>query len=217
MAIKFGDVEGKAKKDSSYKYKDGDNVLRLVGDVLPRYLYWIKGKNNKDIPVECLSFDREKEKFTNVETDWVRHFFPELKCSWAYAVQAIDSEGKLIVVDLKKKLFEQIKTAAEDLGDPTDPVTGWDVNFKRVKTGPLAYNVEYTLQVLRCKKRPLTEAELALVAEMKSMDELRPRATAEDQKKFIEEVILGGKDADAPAELGGGASVPGESVDDIPL
>ena len=39
------------------------------------------------------------------------------------------------VVNLKKKLWEQIITAAEDLGDPTDPESGWDVQFKRVKTG----------------------------------------------------------------------------------
>jgi len=50
-------------------------------------------------------------------------------------------------------------TAAEDLGDPTDPETGWDVMFKRVKTGPLPYNVEYQLQVLKCKPRALDDDE----------------------------------------------------------
>lgn len=125
MGIKFGDVEGKAKKNASYTYKDGENVLRLVGDVLPRYLYWLKSSDGKDIPMECLAFDRSEEKFTNQEVDWVRKKFPELKCSWAYAIQAIDPvEKKLILVNLKKKLFEQIKTAAEDLGDPTDVDTG---------------------------------------------------------------------------------------------
>lgn len=124
MGIKFGDAEGKAKKGADQlAYKDGENVVRLFGEVLPRYVYWVKGKNNKDIPVECLAFDREKEKFTNIEKDWVREYFPELKCGWAYSMQGI-ADGKVQVVNLKKKLFEQIKNAAEDLGDPTDPDTG---------------------------------------------------------------------------------------------
>ena len=124
MALKFGEAQGSAKKSSidQYTYKEGDNVFRLVGDILPRYVYWIKGENGKNIPMECLAFDRNTETFNNKETDHVRSFFPELKCGWAYAIQAIDpQDGKVKVVNLKKKLMEQIMVAAEDLGDPTDP------------------------------------------------------------------------------------------------
>lgn len=213
MAIKFGEVAGKAKKGANqYVFKDGENVIRLFGDVLPRYVYWVKGKNGKDVPVECLSFDRNKEKFTNMEKDWVREYFPELKCSWAYVVQGYDvSEKKPVVINLKKKLFEQIRTAAEDLGDPTDPETGWDVVFKKTKTGALAFNVEYTLSVLRCKKRALTDEELEIVNSAPSIDELVPRLTPEEQKKFLDESVMGeesGSGEDVPSEL--------ESADDIP-
>ena len=86
--------------------------------------------------MECLSFDRNSERFNNQEKDWVREYYPDLKCGWSYATQCIDN-GEVKVVNLKKKLWEQIITAAEDLGDPTDPETGWDICFKRVKTGPL--------------------------------------------------------------------------------
>lgn len=213
MAIKFGEVAGKAKKGANqYVFKDGENVIRLFGDVLPRYVYWVKGKNGKDVPVECLSFDRNKEKFTNMEKDWVREYFPELKCSWAYVVQGYDvSEKKPVVINLKKKLFEQIRSAAEDLGDPTDPETGWDVVFKKTKTGALAFNVEYTLSVLRCKKRALTDEELEIVNSAPSIDELVPRLTPEEQKKFLDESVMGeesGTGEDVPSEL--------ESADDIP-
>jgi hypothetical protein len=34
------------------------------------------------------------------------------------------ADKKPVVINLKKKLFEEILTAAEDLGDPTDVVTG---------------------------------------------------------------------------------------------
>ena len=160
MAIKFNQHKGSAQKNSisSFQYRDGDNQFRLVGDILARYVYWIKGENEKDIPLECLSFDRNLETFNNKEKDWVREYYPDLKCGWSYATQCIDN-GVVKVVNLKKKLWEQIITAAEDLGDPTDPTTGWDVKFKRVKTGPLPYNVEYQLQVLKCKHRELDETE----------------------------------------------------------
>lgn len=190
----FGDSNGSAIKNSAeaYKYKDGENTVRLVGGVLPRYMYWLKGTNNKDIPVECLSFSREKEKFDNLEKDHVKDYFPDLKCSWAYAMLCIDpTDGKAKVLNLKKKLFEQIKNAAEDLGDPTDPNTGWDIVFKKVKTGALAYNVEYTLSVLRCKNRALTEDELAAVAKSKKIEELIPRNTPEEIKALLEKITSG--------------------------
>jgi hypothetical protein len=205
MAISFSNTKGMAQsnKVDSYVYKDGDNVVRLVGGVLPRYVYWVKGSNNKDIPIECLAFNRETEKFDNKDTDYVQKYFPEVKCSWRYVVNCIDpTDGKVKALNLKKKMFEQIITAASDLGDPTDVTTGWPIAFKRVKTGPLAYNVEYQLQVLRCKPCALSAAELAAVAEAQTIDEKYPRQSAEEIKALLEKITSndsGDADADADA------------------
>jgi len=203
MALSFKNTKGKAQsnKVDSYEYKDGENIIRLVGGVLPRYIYWLKGTNNKDIPVECLAFSREKEKFDNVEKDHVTEYFPESKCSWSYSVNCIDPKSqKVVALNLKKKLFEQIVTAAEDLGDPTDYETGWDVVFKRVKTGPLAYNVEYTLQVLRCKPRPLTAEERAIADAAKPIDEKFVRPTEADVKALLEKITSNQEeDGDSPS------------------
>lgn len=201
MAISFNKSKGAAQKSSitSYGYRDGDNTVRLVGDVLARYVYWIEGKNGKNIPFECLSFDRNEERFNNKEKDWVREYYPDLKCGWSYAMQCIDG-GEVKVINLKKKLFEAILTAAEDLGDPTDPESGWDIKFKRVKTGPLPYNVEYQLQVLKCKARPLDESELALLEGLKSMDDVMPRPTPDAQKALLDEIREeGGEEVDEEA------------------
>ena len=189
MAISFNQQKGSAQKTSikSYQYTDGDNKMRLCGDILARYVYWIKGENDKNIPLECLSFDRNTESFNNKETDWVRNYYPDLKCGWSYATQCIDN-GKVKVVNLKKKLWEQIITAAEDLGDPTDPDTGWDVCFKKVKTGPLPYNVEYQLQALKCKPSALSEDDKALYADLKSMDDVMPRPTPDAQKELLDRI-----------------------------
>lgn len=195
MALDFKNTKGKAIKSAveSYTYTDGENTVRIFGGVLPRYVYWLKGTNDKDIPVECLAFNREKEKFDNLEVDHVQEYFPDAKCQWSYSVNCIDpKDGKAKVLNLKKKLFEQIITAAEDLGDPTDPEAGWDIVFKRSKTGPLAFNVEYTLQVLRCKKRPLTAAEKEIIAKEPEIDTKYVRPTSEEVKALLEKITKGG-------------------------
>jgi hypothetical protein len=200
MALSFKQTKGKAQKSSveSYEYKDGENTVRLVGGVLPRYVYWVKGTNNKDIPIECLAFNREKEKFDNLEKDWVPEYHSDLKCSWSYAVNCIDPrDGKVKVLNLKKKLFEQILTAAEDLGDPTDYDSGWDVVFKRTKTGPLAFNVEYTLQVLRCKPRALSDSERELADKAQLIDEKYPRSTPDEIKALLDKLAAGNDEDEA--------------------
>ena len=215
MALSFKQTKGKAQsnKVESYEYKDGENTVRLVGGVLPRYIYWLKGTNNKDIPVECLAFSREKEKFDNVEKDAVPEFFPDAKCSWSYSVNCIDPKsGKVVALNLKKKLFEQIVTAAEDLGDPTDYDTGWDVVFKRVKTGPLAFNVEYTLQVLRCKPRALTPEERAMADAAKSIDEKFPRPTEAEVRALLEKITT---NQETDGDEAGGDEAEREAVKDL--
>lgn len=200
MALKFGETKGKAVKKSveAYEYKDGENVVRLVGGVLPRYVYWLKGTNNKDIPVECLAFDRDKEKFTNMEVDHVPQYFPDKKCSWAYSINCIDpKDGKVKALNLKKKLFEQIISTAEDLGaDPTDYDSGFDIVFKRTKTGPLPFNVEYTLSVLKCKVRSLTAEERAAADSAEDIDSKFPRPTPEEVKAALEKIVAGAVEGD---------------------
>ena len=195
MALKFGQSKGGAVKDraDSYTYKDGENKVRLVGDLLARYVYWVKGENDKPLPFECLAFNRENEKFDSAEVDHVKKFYPDMKCSWAYAVQCIDlASGELKILNLKKKLMAQILSTADDLeSDPTDPENGFDIVFEKKKTGPLPINVEYTVKALKCKKRALTGEENEIVANLKSMDEVLPRPTADAQKLLLEKLQNG--------------------------
>ena len=73
----------------------------MVGDILPRYVYWIKGENAKNIPMECLSFNRSTETFDNKEKDYVKEYYPEMKCGWSYAIQCIDpKDGQVKVLNL---------------------------------------------------------------------------------------------------------------------
>ena len=209
MAKSFSNTKGSASKGPSlYKMKE-QNSVRLFGPIQPRYLYWI---NN--FPVECLSFDREEEKFTNKEKDWVKEFYPDLKCTWSYSINCIDlSDNKVKVFNFKKTLLEQIKNTAEDLGDPTSVTDGWDVVFR--KTGNTKLNTTYSLQALKCKVRPLTEEELKLIEEAPSIDEALPRLTPDQVKELLENLVSKdkGKAEESSEELAEHAS---ELVDDIP-
>ena len=95
--------------------------------------------------------------------------------------------------------MDQILVAAEDLGDPTDVDAGWDIHFKRTKTGPNVYNVEYTLQTLKCQKgiRPLTDDEKSAVSAATPIDELLARPTPDAQKELLERIMSAGAGADA--------------------
>jgi hypothetical protein len=196
-ALSFGKVKGESSKDKvpSYKMKDGNNKVRIVGGVLARYIYWVPNKGGTNSPVECLAFDRNEEKFTNVEKDWVKEYFPDLKAEWAYASLVIDTatdEPSIVIFNHKKKLLKSIIDVVEDLGDPSDIEKGWDVAFSRAKTGPKVYNVEYTLQPLKCKERALTEAERALVEAHPTIDEVLKRPDPESIKKYLDEIRAGG-------------------------
>lgn len=201
MAISFKNTKGKAQsnKVDAYEYKDGENTVRLVGGVLPRYIYWVKGSNNKDIPIECLAFSRDKEKFDNLEKDHVPAYFPDLKCSWSYTVNCIDpKDGKVKALNLKKKLFEQILSTAADLElDPTDFDEGFDIVFNRAKTGPLAFNISYDLKPLKCKKRTLTADERAAAEAAKNIDEKYPRPTEAEVLALLEKITSNTEDGDA--------------------
>ena len=73
---KFTDLEGKAKKmgPDRMKFVDGLNTFRIVSGIVPGYKYWMKTKDGMSVPMDCLSFDRELEQFTNKVKDWVKHY-----------------------------------------------------------------------------------------------------------------------------------------------
>lgn len=208
MAIAFNDVNGSAKKGGTFmKLEDGENKFRMVGGVLPRYLYWVKNQDNKNLPFECLGFDRQLEKFTNLEKDHVQATVKDpksgepIKCSWAYAVQVINRKtGKLEILNLKKKMFEALIKYCKDTGsDPTCINEGFDVVVDRKKTGTFAYNVDYDInqvKMMTAGKSALNEEELELIKDLKSIDEVIPRPTSDEQKVALD-AFLSGTPADS--------------------
>ena len=106
MALSFKNTKGKAQsnKVESYEYKDGENTVRLIGGVLPRYIYWLKGTNNKDIPVEFVNGSAEVRNFGDyfspvwpVASDDVAVHFESSELTWgqlvARALELADQYG----------------------------------------------------------------------------------------------------------------------------
>lgn len=218
MALDFSKINGSAIKGGDfYKLTDGENRFRMVGGVVPRYLYWVKSGSD-NVPFECLSFDREQEKFTNIEQDWVQDLvqvpskdkpgtMEQIRCSWAYACLVVDVEdNKVKILNLKKKMFEQIIANASKLGDPTDVDNGYDIVVNRVKTGPHAFNVEYQLDVLEMadasNRKALSDEVKALIAETDTIDKQLVRDTSDEQKAKLDKILnKGGSTPDAASNI----------------
>ena len=146
---------------------DTPTKIRLVGGVLPRYVYWVSTNEGKRFPVECLRFSREKESFTDAPdpiTDKVSKEVYNDKPSFAYVAQCIDrADGKVKLFDLKSTIYNAIIDYAqnEEYGNPADADKGYDLTIKKTKTGPQPMNVQYSVTAGRSIS-PLTEEEKKL-------------------------------------------------------
>lgn len=208
--ISFGNLNGGAKK-SNVKYmklENGDNTFRILPNtILPGYTYWVKGANGKDLPFNCLQYVSKDEKFDNslqcpVKDANIKDGKGEdLRCQWSYKCQVINrATGAVEVLQLKKGILSDIISVAQQLAfDPTDLETGADFTVTRKKTGPLPFNVEYTLQQLKCKQAPVSDADKELLVDLKSIEELFPAETYEAQKERLTKHLTGAQDSDEPA------------------
>lgn len=166
----------------------GDTRVRLVGDVMPRYCYWVVTKEGKKMPVECLQFDRDSESFNNSAKDPFKEIDPDIysdKPQFSYVCNVIDrADNQIKLFDLRSTIYSQIVDYATnpDYGSPADPENGYDITIKKEKTGPLPQNVKYTIIPAR-NNSPITEEEKAL--ELFDLSKIYKRQTYDDQKEWL--------------------------------
>jgi hypothetical protein len=187
------------------KLENGENTFRIVGDILRRYIYWVKSPAGKAVCFECLSFNRDLEKFDNKIQDHVPTFYPN-KTDFHGKVVIDRKDGKLKELHLKKTMFEDlIKVASkkspvtkQPFGDPTDPVTGWDISVNKEKTGPAVMNVKYSVDAFSPINgaKPLTDEEIQMVEDSMPIEERHERPTPEDQLALLLKIQSGEYDAE---------------------
>jgi hypothetical protein len=166
----------------------GDVKIRLVGEVHPRYVYWVTTNEGKKMPVECLGFDREEEVMKDSLKDPMKEVSPEIfseKPQFAYVCNVIDRASKSIkIFDLRATIYGQIVdyAANPEYGNPSDETKGYDLTIKKEKTGPKPQNVKYTVIPSR--------SSIALTAEDKELelfelDKIYKRQTYAEQKEWL--------------------------------
>jgi hypothetical protein len=223
MAIGFDNFNGGAKKSevTYMKMADGDSTFRILPrSFLPSYTYWVVGASGKELPFECLQFDRESERFDNSRPCPIKALSlkdktgKDLRCSWSYKCLVLNkATGKVEVLQMKKGIIEDIKSVAAQLEiDPTNVDTGTWFTVTRKKTGPLPMNVEYTLQQLKCRSTALTPEEKQLVADSKSIDEMFPVETYDQQMVRLKAHLEGKKDQESSEKLDEAAQ---EAISDL--
>lgn len=166
----------------------GSTKIRLVGELLPRFVYWVTTTEGKKAPVECLKFNRETEQFIDTEKDPMQEVSKEIfsdSPQFAYVCNVIDrKDGKIKLFDLKASIYKQILefAAKESYGNPADEKNGWDIEIKKEKTGPLPQNVKYSVIPDRGNS-PLTEEEKKL--DRFDLPQLMKRQTYVEQKQWL--------------------------------
>lgn len=166
----------------------GDTKVRLIGDVMPRYCYWVVTKDGKKMPVECLQFDRDTESFNPNTRDPFKEISPDVyteKPQFAYVCNVIDrKDSKVKLLDLRSTIYAQIVEYATnpEYGSPADAETGYDLTLKKEKTGPLPQNVKYTIIPARSSKA-LTDEERS--AELYDLTKIFKRQTYDEQKEWL--------------------------------
>ena len=185
--LKKPQAQGNSRDIERLRIDSAETKIRFVGPVMPRYVYWVVTNEGKKYPLECLSFDRETEQFTNQRDPFKEiseHVYNE-KPQFAYVCNIIDrKDGNLKLLDLKTTIYKQLVDYATniDYGSPADPDNGYDITIKREKTGPQPQNVKYTVMPSR-NTVALTDAEKDL--ELYNLDAIFKRQTYEEQKEWL--------------------------------
>ena len=204
--VKFTESTGGStgSKADTYKYSDGLQKVRIFGDILPRYLFWVPNpkQNPKELPVEALQFQRDTESWDNSRKEPVKELFPDLKPKWSYAALCMTDGGEIKVLPFKKTMWNQIKDTAETLGDPTDVNNGWWIVFRKKKTGPNPMNVEYSVDALKSSKESgaLSEEQIAKIEEHPTINEIYPRPTEDQVRQNLANIMSSGDDEEVDTE-----------------
>jgi hypothetical protein len=129
------DYEMPAGAGNYLKLEEGDNVIRILSNVVVGWEYWVDDSEGKRKPIRVKTYDElpaEVKKWEGMKRP--KHFWAMV--IWnrkAESVQVYEVTQRSIMVSLKA-LFED-----EDWGNPN----GYDIKVVKEKTGAEAKDVNY--------------------------------------------------------------------------
>lgn len=195
------------------KFGMGTTQIRLVGDLLPGYAYWLKNSLNKDRKFDNLAFNPATERWDSGQPDVVKEFgFTErndkgeivpMKSKRNYQIQILNrASGKLEVMSLSKSMFDSIVAYCRDTGvtdvgslelfiDKTGDQARWNsirYNLNQVKT------IQFNSQPAKVEEARAKDGEL--LKDLKDIKELFPRPTPEELRAQIQAFLEAKPEAD---------------------
>ena len=195
------------------KFGMGTTQIRLVGDLLPGYAYWLKNSLNKDRKFDNLAFNPATERWDSGQPDVVKEFgFTErnekgetvpMKSKRNYQIQILNrASGKLEVMSLSKSMFDSIVAYCRDTGvtdvgslelfiDKTGDQARWNsirYNLNQVKT------MQFNSQPAKVEEARAKDGEL--LKDLKDIKELFPRPTPEELRAQIQAFLEAKPEAD---------------------
>lgn len=163
QALNWGETNGEAisNKVTYMKFNEGTNTIRIVGNILRRYIYWLENVKGAKLPFENLDFSRETEKFMNTGLNPVkelglqsRDYYGNLEFNKdgspkplgskkAYLVPVINRASNAVeYMELKKGIFDGINEVMAKLNDPKQIKKFVDTDY-RVKN-PMFVDIIFT-------------------------------------------------------------------------
>ena len=139
MQSNWGQTNGESRsnKVNYTKFNAGRNHIRIVGDILRRYVYWLENPQGKRLSFENLDFNRDTESFENNGLNPVkelglqsRDFNGKLEfdkdgkpkpigSKKSYLVPIINrATNQLEYMELKKGIFDGINEIMAKVNDP---------------------------------------------------------------------------------------------------
>jgi len=193
--MKFG--EGKKLKNGNVgvntqelevslsKLSENESIkIRLVGEVLPNYRYWVVTRDGKKLPKITPFFDRETESISSEDPllgNAQKDFFYTCNC-----IVRGTSTPEMKILILKSTVYQYLYSLAldDEYGDPADPETGYDIVITKERTGPKPMNIKYNCRPGR-GSTPLTPEEKELG--LHNLEELYNPGTKEDYITWVKE------------------------------
>lgn len=188
------------------KFGMGSTQVRLIGDILPGYCYWLKNSSGKDKKVDNLAFNPSTERWDSGQADVVKEFgFTEknekgetvpMKSKRNYQIQIINrASGKLEVMSLSKSMFDSIVAYCRDTGvsdvgslelfiEKTGDQARWSsirYNLNQVKT------MQFNSQPAKVEEARAKDEEL--LKDLKDIREIFPRVSPDELRTQIQNFL----------------------------